>query len=139
MRYKAKVDWWIGASLLIGLCMPVIVAVVTGQAWLFAVAAAIWALVFGFCYPQSYELGSDALMVRAGLSKRAIRYTEISTVAHSTEWGSALALSLDRVHLVAAGTELLIAPRNKEMFLQDILAKAPQLTWVGLDLSARLG
>jgi len=29
----------------------------------FSLAAAIWAFVFGFWYPQSYELGPDALIV----------------------------------------------------------------------------
>lgn len=85
-------------------------AVVLRMHWLYGVAAVTWALVFGCCYPQSYEMAGDCLIIRAGLTKRTIPYGTISAVSHSTNSGSALALSLDRVLIVAANTEVLIAP-----------------------------
>jgi hypothetical protein len=136
MKYNAKIDWWIGASLLIAISLPVIFALNSSTAYAAIGPAAVLPLVFGFCYPQSYETTPEALVVRAGFTKRTIAYSQISAVRPSCDSRSALALSLDRVQIVYASGELLIAPRNQTAFFADIASRAPQLSRQGLGLAA---
>ncbi len=128
MKYKAKIDWWIGAAILVGLAVPFVVAAMVHLPWMYAVGLGTFVLVFGFCYPQSYETTAAALVIRAGLSRRIIPYGEITAVRPSTDSRSALALSLDRVQIrYAASGDLLIAPDDKSAFIADVAARTPQL------------
>jgi hypothetical protein len=139
MRYKAKIDWWIAASVCIGLVASVAVAATVKAYWAYGVAVLDWALVFGFCFPQSYETTATALVIRAGMTKRTILYSAITAVRHSSDSRSALALSLDRVQIEYSSGELLIAPQSQEAFWADLEARAPQLSRRGHDLVAVLG
>lgn len=135
MKYKAKIDWWIGASILAGMVVPFVAAAASHTAWLYAAGAASTALVFGFCYPQSYETTSGALVIRAGLSKRIIPYSEITAVRPSTDSRSSLAMSLDRVQVqYGASGDLLISPDDKLAFMADVAERAPQLSRHGHEL-----
>jgi hypothetical protein len=129
MKYTAKIDWWIGASILIGMVVPFVVATSLHVPWMYAVGVGVIVLVFGFCYPQSYETTPEALIIRAGVSRRAIPYSEIRAVRPSSDSRSALALSLDRVQIQYAGSgDLLIAPQDKTIFMADVAARTPQLS-----------
>ena len=139
MKYKSKIDWWIGLPILVGLVVPVIGAFTSRVPWAYAVPVAIWTLVFGFCYPQSYETTPEALVIRAGLSKRTIPYSSITAVRPSADTRSAMALSLDRVLLEYASGELLISPDDQAAFFNDLAARAPQLSRRGQDLVIVLG
>ncbi len=139
MKYKSKIDWWIGLSILVGLVLPIIGAMTSRVPWGYAVPAAIWILVFGFCYPQSYETTPEALVIRAGLSRRTIPYSSITAVRPSADTRSSLALSLDRVLLEYASGELLISPDDQAAFFDDIAARAPQLRRRGQDLVISIG
>ena len=138
MKYKAKIDWWIGASVVIGLVAPVAVAATEKAYWVYALAVVVWVLVFGFCFPQSYETTATALVIRAGLSKRTIPYSNITAIRHSSDSRSALALSLDRVQIEYASGEQLIAPKNQQAFWADLESRAPQLSRRGQDLVVKL-
>ena len=138
MRYKAKIDWWIGASVVMGLVAPVAVAATERAYWAYGLAIAVWVLVFGFCFPQSYETTATALVIRAGISKRTISYSTITAVRHSSDSRSALALSLDRVQIEYASGEQLIAPKDQEAFWADLESRAPQLSRRGQDLVVTL-
>jgi hypothetical protein len=139
MRYKAKVDWWIGASIVIGLIAPVVVARQFAAGSMYCLPVAVWALVFGFCYPQSYETTATGLVIRAGLSKRTIPYAGITAVRPSSDSRSALALSLDRIQIEYGAGELLIAPQDQAAFFADLALRAPQLSKRGQDLVIALG
>jgi hypothetical protein len=134
MTYKAKVDWWIGGAIILGLVMPVVIAMSTQSYLYYAFAAATWILVFGFCLPQSYETTEHALVIRAGHSKRSISYAKIVAVRPSSDSRSALALSLDRIQIEHATGEMLIAPRDKEAFFADIALRATQIHRRGQEL-----
>ncbi len=96
---------------------------------MYAVGVCVLVLVFGFCYPQSYETAAEALVIRAGLSKRTVPYAEITAVRPSSDSRSALALSLDRVQIQYAGSgDVLIAPEDKLAFMADVGARSPQLS-----------
>jgi hypothetical protein len=138
MKHAAKVDWWIGAAVVVGLVVPLLSAIRSGSVWMFGFAAAIWIVVFGFSYPQSYVTTDDALVIRAGFSKRTIPYSQITAIRPSSDSRSALALSLDRVQVEYVSGELLIAPRDQEAFFADLTSRAPQLSTVGQELVIRL-
>lgn len=139
MKYKSKIDWWIGLSILAGMVLPIIGALTSRASWAYAVPPAIWILVLGFLYPQSYETTRDALVIRAGLTRRTIPYSSITAVRPSSDTRSSLAMSLDRVLIEHASGELLISPDDQDAFFRDLESHAPQLTRRGQDLVIAIG
>lgn len=134
MRHEAKVDWWIGASMLLGIVVPSVIAIVRSLPWMSAVSIGAALLVFGCCYPQWYETTADALVIRAGLTTRRIPYPTITAVRPSSDSRSSLAMSLDRVEIEYGSKKLLIAPANQDAFFSDVAARAPQLSKQGQNL-----
>lgn len=128
MRYRGKVDWWIGVSVLIGLLAPIVVALATKWLPMYALFIGVCVLVFGFCFPQSYETTGTELVIRAGIRQIRIPYAQITTVIPSSDSGSSLALSLDRVLIEHQSGAVLIAPENRVAFIADVQAHAPQLS-----------
>jgi hypothetical protein len=98
---------------------------------MYVVSACAWGLVFGFCYPQYYETRETSLTIRAGLRTTRIPYDRITAVRPATDSRSAVAMSLHRVLVEYDGGEVLIAPANQDLFLDDILRRAPQLSRSG--------
>jgi hypothetical protein len=138
MRYKAKVDWFIGVSMLVGIAAPAFIAITLNLPWMSVASVLAAALVFGISYPQWYETKPDALVIRSGLTTRVIPYPKIAAVRPSSDSRSALALSLDRLEIDYGTGNLLIAPQNAQEFMDDIAAHAPQLSKRGLELVASL-
>jgi hypothetical protein len=134
MRYKAKIDWWIGASMLCGIAIPSVIAIVRAWPWMCVPSVCAALLVFGYCYPQWYETAADALVIRAGWTTRRIPYPAITAVRPSSDSRSSLAMSLDRVEIEYGTTALLIAPVDQEAFFADIAGMAPQLSRQGQGL-----
>lgn len=138
MRYEAKVDWWIGAALAVGMVIPAILGGTLRIPWGFVVSGFDAILVFGFLWPQRYETAPDALVVRAGVTTRRRPYASITAIRPSTDSRSALALSLDRVLIESAAGDLLIAPRDQAAFVADLAARCPQLSRQGMELVVAL-
>lgn len=134
MRYRAKIDWWIGLSVLAGLVGPLGAALVSSSLLMYAAFVFTSVLVFGFCYPQYYETTGNCLLVRAGLRAIRIPYPRITAVRPSSDSRSAIAMSLDRILIEYDSSEVLIAPKNKDLFFADLQARAPQLSKRGQDL-----
>jgi hypothetical protein len=134
MRYGGKIDWWIGLGVLTGILTPIAIAVTAKSLPMYAVFAGVCIIVFGFCFPQSYETTKSELVVRAGLRKIRIPYAQITHVGPSSDSRSALALSLDRVLIEYQSGAVLIAPENRSAFIGDVQAHAPQLSKRGQDL-----
>ncbi len=124
MKYRGKVDWWIGAVLAGALLLPAHEAVFTRAHWVGVIPVSLAALVFGLYYPQEYETAADSLLIRAGFRTIRIPYSDIRSVEPSSDISSALAMSLDRVLIVFGSSEILIAPDRKQEFLADLRLKA---------------
>lgn len=134
MRYTAKIDWWIGLLWVAVLLLVVGLAVASWSLKGYAVLVSACAVVFGFCYPQSYETTDACLLVRAGLRTIRIPYSCITGVRPSSDGRSALAMSLDRILVEYESGSILIAPKSQDLFFADIQARSPQLSKRGQDL-----
>ena len=125
MRYKAKTDWLVGVSLLVGIAAPAFIALTQNLPWMSIASVIAAALVFGISIPQWYETKSDALIIRSGLTTRVIPYARIKAVKPSADQRIAIDYGLGN---------LLIAPQNAQEFIDDIAARAPQLSKQGSEL-----
>ena len=128
MRYKAKVDWLIGVSMFVGIVAPAFIAITQNLPWMSLASLLAAALVFGISYPQSYETGSDALIIRSGRTTRVIAYSRIVSVRLSTD---------SRIAIDYGPGNLLVSPQNAQEFMDDIAAHLPQLAKRGQDLVAK--
>jgi len=127
MRYKGRVDWFIGVGMLVGIAAPAFIAITQNLPWMSAASVFAALLVFGISYPQRYETRPDALIIRSGLTTRLIRYSQIKAVRPSSDHRIAIDYGLGN---------LLIAPRNAHEFMDDIASRAPQLSKHGQELIA---
>ena len=136
VRFEAKVDWWIGASLAAAVLIPLVAGIATASLWLGGLAIAEALFIFGFGYPQYYDLNADELVIRAGLRRFRIPYPDITVARPSFDSRSSLALSLDRVEIrYGPGGYLLIAPKRQRQFLEELARRAPNLVRRGQDFS----
>ena len=80
-------------------------------------------------YTTHYTISGDRLAVRCGPFRYSISLPDIEEVVPSRNPLSSPALSLDRLHISYRGSMfgLLISPRDKQMFLADLVARAPHL------------
>ena len=135
MIYKGKVDWWIGLAILAaGVGVPILAAVSQRQYFPLAIPVGLALVMLICCYPQTYETTGEGLVIRAGFTRRNIRWSGITFVGPSSDSRSSLALSLDRVLVEYDGGAILIAPGNQVGFLDDVASHCPQLSRRGMDL-----
>lgn len=125
MLYKAKSDWFVGVSMLVGIAAPAFIAVTQNLPWMSLASVVAAALVFGIKYPQRYETGPDAVIIKAGLTTRVIAYARIKGVKPSNDGRLGIDYGIGNV---------LIAPQNAEEFMDDVAKHAPQLVRQGPEL-----
>lgn len=118
MRYKAKVDWFVGVSMLVGIAAPAFIAITQSLPWMSAASVFAAILVFGISYPQWYETKSEALIIRSGLTTRLIPYSQITAVRPSND---------GRVAIDYGIGNLLIAPQDAQAFIDDVRSRNPQI------------
>lgn len=129
MTYSSKVDVWI-AVLLAAVPVGLTIEAIFFRSLLVGIVAIFVLVLYGLLiFPMSYELGPDALMVRSGIIRTSIPYREIRHVRPSQSWLSAPALSFDRIEIAYGNSRtLLISPRERAGFLQDLSAHVPGLS-----------
>jgi hypothetical protein len=125
MQYKAKSDWTVKVSMLVGIFTPSFIAFLLNWPWMYLVALVAAALVFGISYPQSYETRPDALIIKSGLTTRLITYERIKGATRSKDGGVAIDYGIGNV---------LIAPLKADEFTNDLAQHTPQLQRRGSDL-----
>jgi Bacterial PH domain len=134
-RYPSKVDWWLGALLVLVPLVALGAAVaqtVTGDlvdaivGWL--ILGGVVLLYVCIVWPVAYELHADAIVIRFGLVRSRIPYASIRAVRPSRSMLASPALSLDRLAIDTGGRlEPTISPANRAAFLDDLVARAPHL------------
>ncbi|MBI4614039.1 MAG: PH domain-containing protein [Planctomycetes bacterium] len=143
MIHKSKVDLWLAAFL--GL-LPLVTVVVTASSafagdrpgiWIGTAAfALVLALYGGLIFPMSYEVGPEHLVIRHGLVRRRIPIAGIRGVKPSRNPLSSPALSLARLHVdYGSFLGVLISPRDRGAFLDDLAMVAPHLRREGDSLA----
>jgi hypothetical protein len=115
----------VGVSMLVGIVAPAFIAITQNWPWMSLASVLAAALVFGISYPQRYETGAEALIIKAGLTTRVITYAQIKGVKPSNDGRLAIDYGIGN---------LLIAPQNAEEFTNDIAKHAPQLARRGQEL-----
>ena len=135
LRFRSRVDWWLGA-ILVAVPALGLVAAVTLQAsgdpgeatvgWIALIG--IGALYIGVVWPIAYELAEDELIVRFGLCRSRVPYRSIREVHPSRSILAAPALSLDRL-AIDAGQRFaaVVSPDDRDGFLDALAARAPHL------------
>jgi hypothetical protein len=120
MTYRAKVDVWLVAAILLAS-----VELLTGaDRWIVIPMLAILTLC---AYPETYRTAPAGLEVCGVLSRRLVPYERIRFVG-ATSCGV-------RVNC-RPGWEFTIAPADREAFLADMAARAPHLVRCGERLAA---
>jgi membrane protein YdbS with pleckstrin-like domain len=126
--FRSKIDPLIGLALVLG---PI--ATIVG--WLTAppsqkVVALIGVVVFaviygGLVFPMRYLLTEQELVVRSGLVRQRIPYTEITRVTPTRNPLSSPALSLDRLRIERrSGRAIMISPDERDDFLRELALRA---------------
>jgi hypothetical protein len=129
MRYKARADWLVKVSMLVGIVAPAVIAVLLNLPWMSAASVFAAVLVFGISFPQWYETKPNALIIRSGLTTRLIEYSRLVAVRPSAD---------NRISLDYGIGNVLIAPQNTKAFMDDVAAHAPHLSKQGQELVATL-
>lgn len=133
MTYPSKVDGWIAIVLALVPAGLLLEAFFFRSILVAAIAASVLILYGLVVIPTNYDLGPDVLTVRSGIIHTSIPYREIRQVRPSRSWLSAPALSLDRIEITYNGyRKVLISPRDRTAFLQDLSAHVP-----GLNISSQ--
>lgn len=115
--------WHLGSAL--GSSRPVDYVVI---AFPLAVLAVIWLV----SYPCEYTLEGKQLIVRSGMLRTRIPLLAITGVRPSHSIASAPAWSLDRLEISYGRTQrVVISPKGKAEFLEELQARTPHLVWAG--------
>lgn len=126
--YASKIDTWLLLVLAFAVvsCLVVPLLALRSQGAV-AIASAVPTILIGAGLPlwlflsTSYILTDAALLVQCGPFKWQVPLAEISAVAPTRSPLSSPALSLDRLRIdYSRGKSIMISPREKERFLQDL-------------------
>jgi hypothetical protein len=124
MRFRTKVDLWILALLTLIPLGALVVVAVAGETGVLAVMLAVWVAIGFVILPCDYTLTEDALIVRSGLVRWRIPYSEIQRVYPTRNPLSSPAWSLDRLAVVYGKRWVMISPGDKVQFLTGLMKQA---------------
>lgn len=138
--FPSRVDTWLAMLVLGSLALAVY------QAWaLYAtapqesllaagIALGVFVLVLALTWPCTYTLTDTHLVVRAGIVRHRIAYRDISGVQPSRSLWAGPALSLRRVKVTYAGRFVLISPRERPRFIEELQRRVAQSRESGASL-----
>ena len=78
-------------------------------------------------FGTEYTLTNDQLQVDSGFSVQKIEITDITYITPTRSMSSAPALSLDRIKIEYRNKEVLISPKDRASFYQEIRARNPKI------------
>lgn len=123
MRYPSKVDWWIAASVGMGVIGLATAVLVTQSPIALIAGVASLAVLAALCWPCDYTLEDNELVVRSGCIRWRIPYSQVTKIKPTSNPLSAPAWSLDRVEIVYNGKSMLISPVRKDEFMIELAVK----------------
>ncbi|CAM4240024.1 DUF304 domain-containing protein [Bordetella tumbae] len=120
-KYPSKVDLWLIALL------AVVTALLAWGTWhsghvLAFVVMILWLAILALTiFPCYYVLTDSHLLVRCGMRKWKISYTDIKSVRRSRSFLAGPALSLQRVEIqVGPFDAILLSPLDRDKFIEDV-------------------
>lgn len=81
-------------------------------------------------FGTKYTLSDDQILIDNGFSTQRIKLTDIAYIAPTRNTSSAPALSLDRLEIDYKNKKVLISPKDKLLFYQEIRARNPNIVIV---------
>jgi hypothetical protein len=133
VTFRSKVDWWLGAILLISAAASAIAVVITAIAnsplvalavsplLLLSVGLPVWLLL-----ATRYTFNGADLDVRCGPFSWRVPLREVRAVTATRDPLSSPALSLDRLRIDFGRTNsIMISPEDKEGFLRELRKRVP--------------
>ena len=127
--YFSKVDWWIAAILAGTLLFCLALGIylfnkdpLVGMASL-AIGLFMTTLIVLIGIPCKYTLFDEFLEVQAGILKHVIRYEDITEITKTRNPLSAPAFSLKRIKIRHGKKFILISPKDRDEFINDLKAR----------------
>jgi len=132
--FPSRVDAWLAMLVLGSLGLTVY------QAWALhatapqesllaaGIALGVFVLVLALTWPCNYTLTDTHLVVRAGIVRHRIAYRDITSAQPSRSLWAGPALSLRRVRVTYAGRFVLISPRERKRFIEELQRRIAQST-----------
>ena len=133
--FTSKIDIWIGFMLLGGSFIMIAIpfwqckksengslAKSVFLAFIFLPFTALMLMPF---FGTKYTLSDGQLLINNGFSTQRIELTDITYIIPTRNMISAPALSLDRLEVDYKNKKVLISPKDKRLFYQEIKARNP--------------
>ena len=137
LRFATKFDRWLVIILVLTaivtcIVLPAIRFLASGShpgpLWPVFIPLVIWLMVLPCTLPRYYEVREDCLFLRQGWRKALIPYAALAELQCVSNYGSAGVFSTDRILVVTReGKRFLIAPAEREHFLNEMAQRTPQL------------
>ena len=135
--FVSKVDFWIASVLWLG-GLSLILVPLWEWRWgksdsrmrnilLMVILLPFAVLMLMPFFGTKYTLTDSQLHVDSGLSTQTIELTDITHIKPSRSMTSAPALSLDRLKIEYRNKEILISPKDRASFYQEIQARNPKI------------
>ena len=124
MRFRTKVDAWI--LILVSLApLGLIAATVATGDWKVGLFGLVYlGLLSLLVWPCEYVLEVDRLVVRSGVIRWRVPYREIESVKPTSNPLSSPAWSLDRLWIAYGKRAVMVSPKDKGMFLEELARRA---------------
>ena len=126
-RYRSKHSVVLTVLVWVPLLLPLVTIYPHAHGILFVLIPTI-AFVGWIWFGTYYTITDTTLETRCGPFRQSIPFTSITKVAASRSIMSGAALSLDRISIIHGrfGEEVLISPREKRAFVDELAARCPQ-------------
>ncbi len=127
-RYRSAVDWWVAAILIacplycIGFGLYFLSF--SEQAGIYTILGGlVAAVIIALFLPCDYTLEEDHLLVRSGILRKRILYSEINAIEPTSCPFSAPAYSLKRIRIESNSGVVLISPIKRDEFIRILKQK----------------
>lgn len=132
MLHYSKINYWLAAVL----GLPAVVLLLLGGYYLLGdkrlilsslIAAGTVLVSVSFIYPMYYQIDAAVLTVRSGFTRTRIPISQIMTIKPSWNPLSSTALSVDNLRIDYLATFIVISPKDKQEFINDLARQDPGL------------
>ena len=145
-RFSSKVDLFLKVILVflpLSSVWTLVALYINGdpEAWVGWIGFGFIAVIYGgLLIPLYYELEPEGVLIRFGMVRSRIPYTEIERIVPSRNLISSPALSLDRIHICGKNSfGAIISPLDKQGFLKGVAERAFHLKLDGDKLIPKEG